>query len=86
MSLTETKSINQTDWARVALVLVAGCAAAGHIGKVPVALPVVAADLHLGLKDAASLTAVYSLVSAMAGLLIALSGRKIAASPARKSG
>ena len=77
--MTEPQSNDRTNWPRVALVVAAGCAAAAHIGKVPVALPVVAADLHLDLKDAATLTSIYSLVSALCGLLIGLTASRFGA-------
>ena len=65
-----------THWPRVALLIGAGIAAAVHIGKVPGALPVIAADLAFDLSTSALLTSIYSLISAMGGLFFGLSARR----------
>lgn len=74
-----TAGLAQTNWPRVALLLASGIAAAGHIGKVPGALPVLTSDLHLDLGTAALMTAIYSLVSATCGLFFGLGARRFGA-------
>ncbi len=68
-----------THWPRVALLVVAGIAAAVHIGKVPGALPVLAADLKLDLGGSALMAALYSLVAAVGGLFLGLGARRYGA-------
>ena len=65
-----------TDWLRVALLVSAGIAAAAHIGKVPGALPVLAAELKLDLGTSALLTSIYSLVAATCGLAFGLTAQR----------
>jgi MFS transporter, CP family, cyanate transporter len=68
-----------TDWPRVAVLIAAGIAAAVHIGKVPGALPVLTGELKLDLAAAALITAIYSLVAALAGLFFGVSASRFGA-------
>jgi MFS family permease len=72
---------DKTDWPRVAVLIAAGIAAAVHIGKVPGALPVLTGELKLDLSTAALITAIYSLVSALAGLFFGVSASRLGAKP-----
>ena len=67
---------DHTDWPRVVLLVAAGCAAAGHVGKVALALPDVSADLHLDLNTSALVPSIFTLVAAAGGVALGLSARR----------
>ncbi len=56
---------------------IAGCLASFNIGKVPVALPLMSIDLKLDLFNASALVSVFSLLSASAGLMLAILGLRV---------
>ncbi len=59
-----------TSWSRVLIAVLAGFAVAFQIGKVPVALPAIRAELGLSLSAAASIVSVFSLLGATIGLAL----------------
>ena len=59
------------------LLVAAGCAAAAHVGKVALALPVVADDLHLDLKTSALLPSIFTLMAAIGGVALGLTARRL---------
>ncbi len=59
--------MTKTRWGRVAVVLFAGVAAGLHIGKVPPAIPTVAAELHLGLVAVGWLLSLLAAIAAASG-------------------
>ena len=56
-----------TRWLPVVAVLFAGMTAGLHIGKVPPAIPVIAAELHLGLVTVGWLLSLLAAVAAVGG-------------------
>ena len=59
-----------TRWGQVAIAVLAGIAAALHIGKVPPALPILRAELGMDLAAAGWLMGLVSAIGAVCGLLI----------------
>jgi MFS family permease len=58
----------RTRWARVATIFLAGIVAALHIGKAPIAVPLLRQDLGLSLAFASWIIGAYAIVGAVAGL------------------
>ncbi len=56
-----------TDWRGVVAVLLAGIAMAAHVGKMPPALPLVRAELDLGLVAVGWLLSLFALIGALSG-------------------
>ncbi|MBX2823181.1 MAG: MFS transporter [Gammaproteobacteria bacterium] len=68
---TENTPLN-TSWLRVAILFAAGCTSSFHIGKIPGALPALTTELNLTLVSAAWLVSLFSVLSAVFGLLVSL--------------
>nr|WP_297350738.1 MFS transporter [uncultured Caldimonas sp.] len=66
-------------WFVVVLLVGAGVVAAFQVGKVPIALPEIQRDLHLGLASAAWLMAAFAVVGAVAGAPIGLAVDRLGA-------
>ena len=62
----------RTPWLTVAVLAGAGVAVALHVGKVPGAIPLLRADLGLGLTAAGWVVSIFNLVAAGAGLAVGL--------------
>lgn len=60
----------ETQWLRVAILFVAGCTSAFHVGKIPTALPELTQQLELTLVGASLIVSVFSMLSAALGLLV----------------
>ena len=61
------------------LLVTAGCAASAHVGKVALALPAVATDLHLDLNTSALLPSIFTLMAAIGGVIFGLTARRFSA-------
>ncbi len=66
-----------TDWKLAILLIVAGTIAATQIGKVPPALPAIRAEFGIELRAAGWFVSLVSLITASAGVLIALAADRI---------
>lgn len=66
-----------TDWKLAILLIVAGIVAATQMGKVPPALPAIRAELGIDLRAAGWFVSLVSLITASAGVLIALAADRI---------
>lgn len=66
-----------TDWKLAILLMLAGIAAATQMGKVPPALPAIRAELGISLRAAGWFVSLVSLITASAGVLIALATDRI---------
>ena len=66
-----------TDWKLAILLIAAGITAATQIGKVPPALPEIRAELGVSLRAAGWFVSLVSLITASAGVLIALAADRI---------
>lgn len=67
----------KTPWRTTLLLFAAGCAVSLNIGKVPAALPAIAADLDLNLFQNGLIVALFSVLIAAFGLLIGLSAARM---------
>jgi predicted MFS family arabinose efflux permease len=63
-----TESKLATRWSAIAIALLAGVIAAGHVGKLPPALPLIRSDLAIGIVTAGWLASIFSAT----GMLIAI--------------
>lgn len=66
-----------TDWKLAILLILAGITAATQMGKVPPALPAIRAELGIDLRAAGWFVSLVSLITASAGVLIALATDRI---------
>jgi predicted MFS family arabinose efflux permease len=63
-----TASKTTTQWSAIAMALLAGVIAAGHVGKLPPALPAIRSELAVGMVTAGWLASIFSVT----GMLIAI--------------
>jgi predicted MFS family arabinose efflux permease len=77
MQATQTSgSIVEPRWGAVAIALIAGIIAAGHVGKLPPALPSIRADLGMDIVTAGWLASLFSVTGALTGIFLgAVAGR-----------
>lgn len=73
----KTDVINPTRWSLVLLLFAAGCGVSLNMGKVPAALPVLSLDLNLSLFQAGLVVSLFSLLTALIGLLVGLSAARM---------
>ncbi len=74
--LTEP-SCDRTEWLATALLYLAGCTTALHIGKIPVAIPLIREQWQLSLTQTGLIVSLYSILIAISGLLLGLLIRRL---------
>lgn len=72
-----TSSRTATDWSLAWLLVITGFAVAAQVGKVPPALPVIRAELGIDLRAAGWFLSLVNLMSALIGVLVALTAERI---------
>ncbi|HKW52479.1 MAG TPA: hypothetical protein VJO12_02225, partial [Stellaceae bacterium] len=72
-----TAQDQRTRWLVVWALIAAGVVAAFQIGKAPVALPVLRAELGLGLVGAGWVVSMFNVLGALAGALVGAAGDQI---------
>ncbi len=72
-----TSSRTATDWSLAWLLVITGFAVASQIGKVPPALPAIRAELGIDLRAAGWFLSLVNLMSALIGVLVALTAERI---------
>ena len=63
---------NTTNWPAVITLYLCGCTLALHIGKLPVALPLLSDEFNLSLAQSGNLVAIYAVLIALCGLPIGM--------------
>jgi MFS family permease len=66
-----------TDWSLVWLLVVTGFAVASQVGKVPPALPAIRAEMGIDLRAAGWFVSLINLMTAMVGVLVALTADRV---------
>lgn len=67
----------QTAWGAVVVLYLAGCTTGLHIGKVPVAIPLIREQWQLSLTQTGFIVSLYSILIAMSGLLLGVLIRRL---------
>jgi MFS family permease len=71
----------QTAWAAISLLYLAGCTTGLHIGKIPVAIPLLQDIWQLSLTQSGLIISLHSILIATCGLLLAVAVRRLGYAP-----
>ena len=63
---------DRTEWLAITLLYLVGCTTALHIGKIPVAIPLIREQWQLSLTQTGLIVSLYSILIAISGLLLGL--------------
>jgi MFS family permease len=77
----ESSERKLTAWAAISLLYLAGCTTALHIGKIPVAIPLLQDIWQLSLTQSGLIISLHSILIASCGLLIGLTARRLGYAP-----
>ena len=70
-----------TAWVAISLLYLAGCTTALHIGKIPVAIPLLQDIWQLSLTQSGLIISLHSILIASCGLMIGLIARRLVYAP-----